>query len=467
MVKQLLVEKLGPVKKCEINLGQETILLGKNNSGKTYISYLLYGMYKRIDKEKTKFLGKYLSDLIKERDSLTIRVDKKEISKYLINAIVEDLNTNLSKDLPLIFNASSKDFTETKITVSSSDFLDFLQSSLTRLDRTNEKFSLKGLQTTIKLDIKNEERFWELTLEEMQLYFDNTHETNEQQVDEAFLKVALLFFTRRIFVIPNLIYIPAERNGINVFRRELSIKRSSKSFDIDSDSLSLEKYPLPIADYMKYLNGIDLEFAEKYSKENSRLTVWNKFSSAILKGKYEYDAQQNEYYYRELYSSNEEKMKYRTKKIPLQISSSSIKSLFGLEYYFKYLFSKGDILFIDEPEMNLDPENQVKFAAFLFELTRFGVKIIISSHSDYLIRATSNEILKARINNEDIDYKVKGYYFGPNDVQSIGDLSEVEYVDIFDDMNVQLEDTYFLLKNKLHDQMEIKEGLNDGNNSKV
>ena len=465
MVNRLLVENLGPVKKCEIQLGQETILLGKNNSGKTYISYLLYGMYKRIDREKSKFLEGYLSNLIVESKSLTIRVDKEEISSYLGEKIVHDLNAHLRNDLPLIFNASVEDFMDTEIEVTLSDIQDFLQDSLTKLEGTYENYSIKNLHTTIKLDVKNDVRYWELTLEEMDLYFDfdDSQQTNGKFVQEAFLKVAVLFFSRKIFATPTILYIPAERNGINVFRRELSIKRSSKSFDINAAVTPSEKYPLPIADYMKYLNDLDLELAEKSSNNDARLAVWGRFSSEILKGKYEYDSQQNEYYYRELYSTSKEKTKYKTKKIPLQISSSSIKSLFGLEYYFKYLFSKGDILFIDEPEMNLDPGNQVKFAEFLYELTRFGVKIIISSHSDYLIRATSNEILKTKINSQNQQRKVIGYYFESNEVREIGDLAEVEYMDIFDDMNVQLEDTYFLLKNKLH-ELQDKEGLIDGDN---
>ena len=158
-----------------------------------------------------------------------------------------------------------------------------------------------------------------------------------------------------------------------------------------------EKYPLPISDYMKYLNLIDLERAERYLQEDLRMPIWNKFSKDILKGKYEYDASLNEFYYREVYSSKNEVIKYKTKRIPLQISSSSIKSLFGIEYYIKYLFRKGDILFIDEPEMNLDPENQLKFAELLVELSNSGVKIIISSHSDYLIRSTTNKILSAKV----------------------------------------------------------------------
>lgn len=463
MVNTLLVEKLGPIKKCDIKLGQETILLGKNNTGKTYISYLIYGMYKRIERRKEKFIKEYLKKLINERTSLTIRVNKKEINMYLIDRIVDDLNTHLTQDLSTIFNVNQDDFNETKITVFPSDFHDLLHTSLTKVDESIEKVTLRGLNTTIIVNVKSEKEYWELTLEKMDFLFENHQEIEEEEIDTSFLKIATMFFLRRIFAMPNILYIPAERNGINVFRKELSITRSTKSFDINLDSLPTEKYPLPISDYMKYLNQIDLDFAEKYLNAESRFDIWNRFSSDILKGKYEYDSEQNEYYYRELFSTSKNKTKYKAKKIPLQISSSSIKSLFGLEYYFKFLFSKGDILFIDEPEMNLDPENQVKFAKFLFDLTTFGVKIIISSHSDYLIRSTTNEILNAKVHNEQIECKVMGYYFDGHEVQTIGDLSEVEYVEIFDDMNVKLEERYFILTNMLNESVQNKEGFTNGN----
>ena len=40
-------QNLGPIKEAELELGDLTIIAGRNNTGKTYIAYALYGFLKR------------------------------------------------------------------------------------------------------------------------------------------------------------------------------------------------------------------------------------------------------------------------------------------------------------------------------------------------------------------------------------------------------------------------------------
>ena len=46
----------------------------------------------------------------------------------------------------------------------------------------------------------------------------------------------------------------------------------------------------------------------------------------------------------------------------------------------------GDMLMIDEPELNLHPESQRKLAKLLVLLVNKGVRVFITTHSDYIIR---------------------------------------------------------------------------------
>lgn len=451
----MLIEKLGPIKTCEINLGQQTILLGKNNSGKTYASYLLYGMYKRIDSKKSEFLYDFLDKHINiSANIFVLNINKNELGKYILKKIVEDINKNLRKDLPKIFNLLNDDFDETVVKVSELDFASFIEDSIKSSQGKKEvqKFSYRTISSKTSISIKFKEEIWEFNLDDYRNVFEE--DLDQSQLMKMFLKTVVIFLERRIFSMPNILYIPAERNGINVFRKELAVKRSTKSFDIEGDHIPTAKYPFPIAEYMKYLTLIDMEITENHSEKITRNPIWNEFSTSILKGKYEYDHEQNEYYYREIYSNKNGNVRYKSKKIPLQIASSSTKSLFGLEYYLKFLFSKGDILFIDEPEMNLDPENQVKIAELLVSLSNMGVKVIISSHSDYLIRATTNKILNSKIENDELNCNIQGHYFDSNSVKNLGDLSELDYIEVFDDINTQLEDAYFMLKNKMANKEE-------------
>ncbi len=40
---KIIVENLGTIRYGELELGNFTVLCGKNNSGKTYVTYALYG----------------------------------------------------------------------------------------------------------------------------------------------------------------------------------------------------------------------------------------------------------------------------------------------------------------------------------------------------------------------------------------------------------------------------------------
>ena len=80
-------------------------------------------------------------------------------------------------------------------------------------------------------------------------------------------------------------------------------------------------------------------------------------------------------------------------KLTLNNSSSIVTSLFGLYYYLLYYAKKGDIVLIDEPEMNLHPDNQRKMAQFFAKMINSGLKVIISTHSDFIVREINNLML--------------------------------------------------------------------------
>ena len=67
-------------------------------------------------------------------------------------------------------------------------------------------------------------------------------------------------------------------------------------------------------------------------------------------------------------------------------SSSSVKSLVEFNFYLRHCAREDQILMIDEPELNLHPANQRKLARLLAMLINAGIKVFITTHSDYIIR---------------------------------------------------------------------------------
>jgi energy-coupling factor transporter ATP-binding protein EcfA2 len=70
-----------------------------------------------------------------------------------------------------------------------------------------------------------------------------------------------------------------------------------------------------------------------------------------------------------------------------------VKALAGLSFFLRHIAEKNQFLIIDEPELNLHPDNQRKVARVLARIVRSGIKVLISTHSDYIIRELNNLIM--------------------------------------------------------------------------
>ena len=55
--------------------------------------------------------------------------------------------------------------------------------------------------------------------------------------------------------------------------------------------------------------------------------------------------------------------------------------------------SDNPILIIDEPESHLDPVNQIEFARALVRWSNSGIRVLISTHSDYIVKEINNLIM--------------------------------------------------------------------------
>ena len=80
-------------------------------------------------------------------------------------------------------------------------------------------------------------------------------------------------------------------------------------------------------------------------------------------------------------------------KLGLGEVSSSVRSLLIVWYWIKYSAKKGDMLMLDEPELNLHPANQRRLARFIVALVNHGIKIFLTTHSDYIVREFNTLIM--------------------------------------------------------------------------
>ena len=76
--------------------------------------------------------------------------------------------------------------------------------------------------------------------------------------------------------------------------------------------------------------------------------------------------------------------------LPLMRASSMVSELAPVVLYLRYVVNAGDVLIIEEPEAHLHPAMQAALARELARLVRAGVRIVLTTHSEWLLEQIAN-----------------------------------------------------------------------------
>ena len=76
--------------------------------------------------------------------------------------------------------------------------------------------------------------------------------------------------------------------------------------------------------------------------------------------------------------------------LPLMRASSMVSELAPVVLYLRHLVRPGDVLIIEEPEAHLHPAMQAAFARELARLVDAGVRIVMTTHSEWFLEQIGN-----------------------------------------------------------------------------
>jgi hypothetical protein len=82
-------------------------------------------------------------------------------------------------------------------------------------------------------------------------------------------------------------------------------------------------------------------------------------------------------------------------RLTIKEGSSAVRSLLDLGFYIRHVAKKGQLLMVDEPELNLHPENQRRVARLLARLVNLGIRVYLTTHSDYIVKELNTLIMLA------------------------------------------------------------------------
>lgn len=370
------VKNLGVLKEAEFTLGDLTIICGGNNTGKTYATYALFGFlytWKQI------FVMEIKDDKIEQLlNDGVIRLDLQEYIKQ-VKQIVSKGCHDYTKRLPQIFAAPAEQFKYTEFQVS----IDIKNISFAeRFERTigsanDEIFSMLKIEESTELVIA-------LIVEQDKVKFP-------KQIIKRIITDALkdIIF---VDIIPRPFIASAERTGTAIFRKELNFARNRLLDEMGQANNNINPMNLFLKVYQNYALPIEtnVDFTRKLEtivKTTSFIAknhpdVLTDFAD-ILGG--EYTVTRNDQLY---YVPNGKRVK-----LSMDQSSSAVRSLLDIGFYLKHEAQIGDLLMVDEPELNLHPENQRRVARLLARLVNLGIKVFITTHSDYIIKELNTLIM--------------------------------------------------------------------------
>jgi hypothetical protein len=76
--------------------------------------------------------------------------------------------------------------------------------------------------------------------------------------------------------------------------------------------------------------------------------------------------------------------------LPLMNSSSMVSELAPVVLYLRHVVQPGDTLIIEEPESHLHPTAQVEFTRLLVGAVKAGIRVIITTHSEWVLWELAN-----------------------------------------------------------------------------
>ena len=86
----------------------------------------------------------------------------------------------------------------------------------------------------------------------------------------------------------------------------------------------------------------------------------------------------------------------RSAQLPLMGVSAMVSDVSPVALFLRHLLAPGDIVILEEPEGHLDPDTQRKFIQEIAHWINAGVRVILTTHSDWVVNELSNMAARAR-----------------------------------------------------------------------
>lgn len=427
---RLKLKNIAIVEEAEIELDSISVIAGYNGTGKSSISKALYAvlstnndLQKKIENERKKSLEHHLIHSFLKSPISIKEINNKRLDMNSPLMLCRDLSRKISsfviqygidyEEIKKIINEWLDRYTNLKIGE------EFFQIAKKEIERVYNKKDVEYCTFLFKKSIDNifNHQVQNLYCEQNgEIVFEYSNDCicirEKCEINKLDCDIEYGLCESRVFYLE-------PRHFLDYLNQceEQSIFSSS----IDENVISNYEYVCKMLESnIKMQHDFILEEYEQI--EDASKTI-DKIFEDVVNGKLVYE--KGTFLYKEKGQSQ-----------PIHISNiaSGLKNILVIQRLIKNgSLRKGDILIIDEPEVNLHPKWQVMFAEVLVLLSKeMNIKILINSHSPYFIRAIECKMAKYEVLNKGKFYLMQEGKNNGFRAEDVTDNVEKIYKDLYE-----------------------------------
>lgn len=389
------VENFAKIESAKICINSYTLLVGPNNSGKTYFMQLVQGVNERLVDlldEKGMQILQCSKDTASDRDSDTEDAGYM-ISKDNILQFTEYLNEKLDENKEqIVREIFGREVPTGKIYVEfcleAEEKYEVIFSE--HLDKINKILSLTGsmLSLPANLLVSAADGALSDSFAGRKAYILKKYSEEKKKGEVVSLSVrsakeemdSIKSMLRNIFECDSLFF-PASRTGIMLLYREFFANKADDmfSYQVKENQLVEKKnygeLTRPVYQFLRFL--------QTYSENEVSRRIYNKeidfFEEKLIEG--------------HISANKQNGFSYDSKtdhvSVPVYMASSMINEIAPLVLALTSMDLFGRFI-IDEIEASLHPRKQLDLVRFLNRLSNQGIRLILSTHSDTFASKVSN-----------------------------------------------------------------------------
>ncbi|XXY52535.1 ATP-binding protein [Sorangium sp. So ce269] len=443
---KITFSNLGTIKRTTLDLAPLTVIIGPNNSGKTYVAYATYGLF-HVREESVVDLP--VPRAVFRGNAVLIPIDKHFES--VVARMIRSRSEELDGQLETFFQDSSgKLFSNTRLRldIESADVRSAVEGTLKRWPSPS-RISLEGDPASIAINGISREAVQDY-LWDFMAYLDG----------QLLPKPLLLPAERNAFIITYKMLANRRYKLLKDAQRGIFARRSVTKRQLDLLREQGEvRYPRPVEDFLDFLTDVELSAGPLPRGKSPFHALADAIEQKIQRG--------NRTRLKPTRLGGQE-IKVDVKRglsIDIYNASSSIKQLAPLLLYLRFRAAPNDFLIIDEPEMGLHPESQARLLEALAILVNLGVRVLVTTHSPYIMAHLNNLVhgdvehprrLKAQapvlyLGDERAFLpmsKISAYEMREGELRSLKDPDYGVRWDTLSDVSVELQQKFFAIDMK-------------------